>query len=107
MGIAMCLAGDGAKAKAACLVIAGRLQSTVIEGQHFRMSHLEEQFPVIGIDKRVTNDRLGVVAVKRRVVKEDCVCRLQRVHDVSSTYGVPGDAFEWIINRRKIYGVDI
>jgi hypothetical protein len=35
--------------------------------------HLQKQFAVIGIDKRVANDGLCAVAVKRGVVKEDRV----------------------------------
>ena len=90
MGIAMRLACNGPQAKAACLVIAGCLQPPVIKGQHFRMPHLEEQFAIIGIDKRISYDGFGAVAVQRRVVKKDFVCRLQRVHVVSLASGVSG-----------------
>ena len=84
MRIAMCLAGDGTKTKAARLIIAGALKAAVINHQHFRMAHLEKQLAIIGVDKRVTDDRLGIVAVERAAAEENIVGRLEMIHVLMS-----------------------
>jgi hypothetical protein len=65
------------------------------------MPHLEEQFTIICIDKRVTQDGLGAITVKCRIVKEDRICRLQLVHGVSSACGASENAVMAMIRRMK------
>ena len=82
MGIAMRLAGDGAKSEAAGLVVAGAFQPAVVDHQHFGMAHFQEQLAVIGIDKGVADDRLRRVAVEAVIAEEDVVGCLEMIHIV-------------------------
>ena len=80
MGIAMRLAGNGAKAETARLVVSGAFQPAIIDHQHFGMTHFQKQFAIIGIDKRLADNGLCLVAVQRARAKENVVGGVKMVH---------------------------
>ena len=89
MGIAMCLASDGTQSKPAGLVVAGTFQPPIIDHQHFGMTHLKEQFPIIRAGQRIAHDGFGPVTIKCRAGKENLVGLCKVVHAVSAL-SLPG-----------------